>query len=52
MRQETLGASPTRLAEPLWTDSGLKSESGVCKPFPLKKERKKRHGGNDSLSLP
>ena len=42
-RQRTLGQQSSELADPLWTDPGLKSESCVGDLISVKK--KKRAGG-------
>ena len=45
-RQGTLGQS-SQLAEPLWTDPGLKSGISVCDLISTKKKEKKKSAGGE-----
>ena len=40
-----------QLAEPLWTDPGLKSRISVCELISTLKKKKKAHAGNKWLSI-
>ena len=49
-RQGTLSQS-SQLAEPLWTDPGLKHGISVREPISTKKKRKKAQAGNEFLNI-